>query len=87
LKLNNAGNAPCTFDIVRKRVQGNAVVEETQTEHVRANDTTLVRIDLREQHGWYDVSVTVADNRTFGRHLAGHVENGQDSWSDPALGV
>jgi phospholipase C len=87
LKLRNAGNAPCNFDIVHKRVQGNAIVEETQTEHVGGDDSATVRIDLSRQHGWYDLRVTVADNRAFARHLAGHVENGQDSWSDPALGI
>jgi phospholipase C len=36
-------------------------------------------------HNWYDLSVTVADDATFVRHLAGHVETGQPSTSDPAI--
>ena len=39
-----------------------------------------------EFHGWYDLIVTVAGDPTFKYRLAGHVETGQDSFSDPALG-
>jgi len=41
---------------------------------------------LDEFHGWYDVIVTVAGDSTFKYRLAGHVETGEDSFSDPALG-
>jgi phospholipase C len=34
-------------------------------------------------HGWYDVTVTAATTR---RRLAGHLETGHPSTSDPALG-
>ncbi len=36
--------------------------------------------------GWYDLVVTVAQDPTFNYRLAGHVETGEDSFSDPALG-
>ena len=36
--------------------------------------------------GWYDFTVRVAGDETFLRHLAGHVETGRDSVSDPAIG-
>ena len=35
---------------------------------------------------WYDLSVTVAEDPGFLRRLAGHVETGRPSLSDPALG-
>jgi phospholipase C len=41
---------------------------------------------LHQFHGWYDLIVTVAGDRTFKYRLAGHVETGKDSFSDPALG-
>lgn len=41
---------------------------------------------LRGQYGWYDLVVTVAEDAGFEYHLAGHVENGKDSISDPAMG-
>jgi phospholipase C len=34
---------------------------------------------------WYDVSVVVADDPTYARRLAGHIETGSPSRSDPAL--
>ena len=41
---------------------------------------------LGQFHGWYDVIVTVAGDTSFKYRLAGHVETGRDSFSDPALG-
>ncbi|MEV4757810.1 phosphocholine-specific phospholipase C [Micromonospora sp. NPDC049559] len=40
----------------------------------------------RDTHGWYDVRVTSGGDAGFVRALAGHVENGRSSVSDPALG-
>jgi phospholipase C len=37
-------------------------------------------------HGWYDLVVRVSEDPTFEYRLAGHVETGDDSFSDPALG-
>ena len=36
--------------------------------------------------GWYDLTLEVESDPTFRQRLAGHVETGQDSVSDPALG-
>jgi phospholipase C len=41
---------------------------------------------LREVFGWYDLVVTVSEDATFEQRLAGHVETGRDSFSDPAMG-
>jgi phospholipase C len=43
-------------------------------------------LDVERSNGWYEVTVTVAGDTGFTRVLAGHVENGTDSTSDPALG-
>jgi phospholipase C len=37
-------------------------------------------------HGWYDLIVTVVEDSTLQYRLAGHVETGRPSFSDPALG-
>ena len=44
------------------------------------------RWSRHECFGWYDVIVTVAEDPTFEARLAGHIETGRDSFSDPALG-
>ena len=36
-------------------------------------------------HGWYDLSVTSDQDDAFLRRLAGHVETGRPSTSDPAI--
>jgi phospholipase C len=36
--------------------------------------------------GWYDLSIKVAEDSRFEYRFAGHVENGRDSVSDPAIG-
>ncbi len=41
---------------------------------------------LRSTSGWYDLVIQSPSDPTFKQHIAGHVENGRDSISDPALG-
>ncbi|HVY30282.1 MAG TPA: phospholipase C, phosphocholine-specific [Polyangiaceae bacterium] len=42
---------------------------------------------LEDSFGWYDLTVTADSDARFRTQLAGHVETGRDSVSDPALGV
>jgi phospholipase C len=44
------------------------------------------KLQLAPFHGWYDLIVTVAGDPSFKYRLAGHVETGDDSSSDPAMG-
>jgi phospholipase C len=44
---------------------------------------TLVR--LEHNYGWYDLAVTVDTDAAFKWQLGGHVENGRNSFSDPAM--
>jgi hypothetical protein len=41
---------------------------------------------LAPMWGWYDLVITVDVDPQFERRLAGHLENGEDSISDPAMG-
>jgi phospholipase C len=43
-------------------------------------------LQLGEFGGWYDLVVKVSGDASFKYQLAGHVETGKDSISDPALG-
>jgi phospholipase C len=79
-KITNvaAGNAEVTvFD---------AYTGESTTELLPRHESSEGEIPLSQFHGWYDLIVTVAGDPTFKYRLAGHVENGKDSFSDPALG-
>jgi phospholipase C len=42
---------------------------------------------LEEFHGWYDFTIGTESDPGFQRRLAGHLETGFDSMSDPAIGA
>jgi len=41
---------------------------------------------LKRTSGWYDLAITVEGDTQFEYRFAGHVENGEDSSSDPLMG-
>jgi len=82
LRLKNLGSARCEFTVV-DAYDPRTVIKR----RVRGGDTIDLYLDLRHAHGWYDVQVTVDSDHAFSRRLAGHVETGRDSKSDPALGA
>jgi len=64
---------------------------------MRTNNDSVVRVlrpgqsfpdrwSLRSSFGWYDLAVQANTDQAFLCRLAGHVENGWDSASDPAIG-
>jgi phospholipase C len=75
------GSARCQFTIVNAYDAGNVIKHS-----VRGGDTEQLYLDLRNGHGWYDLAITVDTDTAFVRRLAGHVETGKSSMSDPALG-
>jgi phospholipase C len=44
-------------------------------------------LPVSRRHGWYDIVLSVVENGAFKWRLAGHVETGRDSFTDPALGA
>ena len=59
---------------------------ETNTQFVERGDDAEGELSLDKFYGWYELIITVAGDPTFKYRLAGHVETGKDSFSDPALG-
>jgi phospholipase C len=41
---------------------------------------------LERSYGWYDFRITTGSDSSFQHRLAGHLETGHDSMSDPAIG-
>jgi phospholipase C len=80
LDLVNSAHTECTFTISDHRY-GQA------PQIVRVGPLRTVQHDvcLSRSHGWYDVVVTSSADPTWVRRLAGHVETGAPSVSDPAL--
>jgi phospholipase C len=81
LHLQNAGEAACEFTIV------NAYDGASEKRRVPGGESADLYVDLRAHHAWYDLHVTVDTDPHFARTLAGHVETGRPSMSDPALGM
>ena len=61
---------------------GNVLTTRVLHPQARAVD----KLSLDQFFGWYDLIVTAGGDPTFKYRLAGHVETGEDSFSDPALG-
>jgi phospholipase C len=58
---------------------------QTYQHHLRPQDSATYTGQLREFRGWYDLAITVESDPSFNRRLAGHVETGADSVTDPAI--
>ena len=56
------------------------------TKELQPNDAVAKHWPLKRSYGWYDFVITVAEDAGFEYQLAGHLENGKDSISDPAMG-
>ncbi|MFD1630774.1 phosphocholine-specific phospholipase C [Pseudopedobacter beijingensis] len=53
---------------------------------VMANSNKVVIIDLSKTQGWYDLEVSASKNSAYKQRLAGRVENGKESITDPLIG-
>src|SRR5690242_17822960 len=60
---------------------------QTHTQHVQPNENLAYVGDLHKSFGWYDFRISVECDAGFQRQLAGHVETGRPSMSDPAIGA
>ena len=63
-----------------------AYTGSSTSEHLDPGQASEREFALDQFYGWYDLIITVAGDPTFKYRLAGHVENGADSFSDPAMG-
>ncbi|HYQ18216.1 MAG TPA: phospholipase domain-containing protein, partial [Polyangiaceae bacterium] len=64
-----------------------AYSRRTITQRLEAGGVLVWHWSLDESFGWYDLIVTVDSDPSFRQQLAGHIETGRDSVSDPLLGV
>jgi len=80
LVITNRGSVVCRV------IVGDSYSDDSDTRILRPRQSFQKRFSLRSTFGWYDVAITVDTQKDFLRRLAGHMENGRDSASDPALG-
>jgi len=83
LRLRNSGSAACTLTVKPNRYSNDAARTHTLAAGATLDDAWSI---IGNGH-WYDLSVTSSSDAGYLRRLAGHVETGLASISDPAIGV
>ena len=81
LTITNIGTVPSRVTVANGYGHDRAV-----TRSLRPGESDRQRWHLKKSSGWYDLSVVASTDPGFLRRLAGHLENGRDSVSDPAFG-
>jgi phospholipase C len=79
-RITNVASAPVLAKVL------DAYTGDARTQFLHPGESFENELSLDRFYGWYDLIVTVDEDPTFNYELAGHVENGRDSFSDPALG-
>jgi phospholipase C len=79
LQLSNPTGAS-----IEAHIRDNAYGAAPRTVTVGPGHAPRLVWPLTDSHGWYDLSVTLPARPDFDRRLAGHVETGRPSTSDPA---
>ena len=64
-----------------------AYTKRSVVQRVDEGRSLVWHFDLEDSYGWYDLTVTTNEDGTFLRRVAGHVETGHNSASDPAFGA
>jgi phospholipase C len=54
---------------------------------IKPGATVSDSLPVNDLSGWYDLTITVDADPSIAYHFAGHLEDGNDSISDPAIGV
>lgn len=83
LRLHNPGAALCRLQLSADVYAGEAA--EGMFE-LAAGDERIVEWPTGSANGWYDLRLTDPQRPDWQQRLAGRVETGQDSISDPAMG-
>ena len=80
LVITNPGTGACKVTIT------NAYGGEPPISiHLKPGQKVTHDVDLRRSHSWYDLSIVSDTDAAYRRRLAGHVETGRPSMSDPAI--
>ncbi|HSI51272.1 MAG TPA: phospholipase C, phosphocholine-specific [Ideonella sp.] len=82
LTLNITNNSPRSVEVRLVDAYG----RKSQSLKLHAGASGAVSWNLVKTSGWYDVSVRVDGDTGFLVQLAGHIENGKPSISDPMMG-
>lgn len=84
LTLRNDGTVPCGFLVLPNRAYG---VRRRWGASVAPGRSTSRGWSLKRSGHWYDFSVVCNADPAFERRLAGRIETGEHTISDPAMGL
>jgi phospholipase C len=79
--IQNVGSGVSALTVVE------AYSGDNTARSLRPQEKLSVQASLSKSYGWYDFSIKADRDKSFLQQLAGHVESGTDSMSDPALGA
>jgi len=80
LRLTNTGTLPIKVLATDRYTGKSAEIK------LGPQDSASKHWSLARHSGWYDLAITIEGNKSFMQVLAGHIETGRDSISDPAMG-
>jgi phospholipase C len=80
LEIANLG-ATCQVSIL------DSYSKDQITHNLKAGEELTKHWNLKKSYGWYDFVIEVNTDTTFQQHIAGHVETGEESMTDPAIGA
>jgi len=80
LEIHNGGHR-----LEKVRIRDSYTGEQT-ARFLDAGETFVHRVALEGSFGWYDLAIEVDSDKQFRRRVAGHLETGRDSMTDPAMG-
>jgi phospholipase C len=80
LEIQNGGRR-----LEKVRIQ-DAYTGERTARFLDQGETFVHRLSLDRSFGWYEVTIQVDSDKTFRRRVAGHLETGRDSLTDPQIG-
>ena len=64
----------------------NRYSDKTSDQRLDDGETMAKTWQLHPFNGWYEIAVTVLEDRQLEYRFAGHLENGKDSFTDPLMG-
>ena len=60
--------------------------QQTTQRFLEPNQSFTEFGSLEQFYGWYDITIEAESDVSFQNRLAGHLETGEDSMTDPAFG-
>ena len=81
MEVANVGSAPTQVRLLDYYTQ------QTARELLEPNQSFATFRSLEQFYGWYDITIEAETDSTFQRRLAGHLETGEDSMTDPAFSL